>query len=151
VTDLTGRCFVSYRRSRSEETRHLVLALHDLGLPTWQDITNLDAEPTAEELRAVLRDPTTASALVRITPDVEGSDIIRKAELPEIVGRKRANDGSSSSLSPPAVSTTPKRERSPAATSASRTWPAGTSPRSMEIQSTVVKRHVSRSSYCDSG
>ncbi len=93
MTDRTGRCFVSYRRSRSDEVRYLVRALHDLGVPTWQDITNLDAEPTAEELRAVLRDPTIASALVWITPDVEGSDIIRKAELPEIVNRKRANDG----------------------------------------------------------
>jgi SMODS-associated and fused to various effectors sensor domain len=93
VTDPTGRCFVSYRRTRSAEVRHLVLGLRDLGIPTWQDITNLDAEPTAEELRAVLREPDIASALVWITPDVDGSDIIRKVELPEIVNRKRANDG----------------------------------------------------------
>ncbi len=93
MTNRTGRCFVSYRRSRSDEVRHLVGALHDVGIPTWQDIINLDAEPTAEELRAVLRDPAIASALVWITPGVEGSDIIRKVELPETVTRKRAGDG----------------------------------------------------------
>jgi hypothetical protein len=93
MTDPTGTCFVSYRRARAPEARLLALALHDVGVPTWQDITNLGAEPTAEELRRVIGDPTTASALAWITPDVADSDVIRKVELPAIVERKRMGDG----------------------------------------------------------
>jgi hypothetical protein len=93
MADPTGRCFVSYRRTRSKEARLLVLALHDVGVPTWQDVTDLGAEPTAEELRRVVSDASTACALAWITPDVEGSDIIRKVELPAIIERKRADEG----------------------------------------------------------
>jgi len=93
MTDPTGRCFVSYRRSRHAETEQLVLALHDVGIPTWQDVTNLDSEPAAEQLRKVLRDPKIACSLVWITPEVQDSDVIRKVELPEILDRRRAGDG----------------------------------------------------------
>lgn len=93
MTDPTGRCFISYRRVRAAEVAILVLALHDVGVPTWQDITNLEAEPTEDELRRVLDDPSTASALLWITPEVADSPIIRKVEVPKIIERRRAGDG----------------------------------------------------------
>ena len=93
MTDPTGRCFVSYRRSRAAEAELLVLALHDVGVPTWQDITNLDAEPTEDELGRVLDDPSTASALLWITPEVVDSPIIRKVEVPKMIERRRRGDG----------------------------------------------------------
>jgi SMODS-associated and fused to various effectors sensor domain len=93
MTDPTGRCFISYRRKRSAEVELLVLALHDVGVPTWQDITNLDAEPTEDELRRVLDDPSTASALLWITPEVVDSAVIRKVEVPMMIQRRAAGDG----------------------------------------------------------
>ncbi|HTA98154.1 MAG TPA: SAVED domain-containing protein [Solirubrobacteraceae bacterium] len=93
MPDLTGRCFLSYRRTRSEEAKLLILALHDVGVPTWQDISDLGAEPTVEALRRVIGDAATACALTWITPDVEDSDIIRKVEFPAIIERKRADKG----------------------------------------------------------
>jgi hypothetical protein len=93
MTDTTGRCFVSYRRSRATEAKLLVLALHDVGVPTWQDITNLDAEPTEDELCRVLDDPSTANALLWITPEVVDSAVIRKVEIPRMMVRRRADDG----------------------------------------------------------
>jgi hypothetical protein len=67
--------------------------LHDAGVPTWQDITNLDAEPTEDELGRVLDDPSTASALLWITPEVVDSPIIRKIEVPKIIERRRRANG----------------------------------------------------------
>jgi len=94
VTDPTGRTFVSYRRERvrAEEIGMIVRALHDYGVPTWRDITELEAAPTSEELRRIIRDPQTAAALLWLTPEVEGSDTIRKIELPEIMTRYRQRD-----------------------------------------------------------
>ena len=93
MTDPTGRTFVSYRRSRLGEVAELIQALHDHGVPTWQDIENLRAEPTPDELRTVLRDPSTAGAVLWITPEVEGSDVIRKLETPEIMARVGKREG----------------------------------------------------------
>jgi hypothetical protein len=93
MTDPTGQCFVSYRRARAVDAELLVLALHDIGVPTWQDITNLEAEPTEEELRRVLDDASTAASLLWITPEVTDSAIIRKVEVPKMIERRRADDG----------------------------------------------------------
>ncbi len=93
MTDPTGRCFVSYRRKRATEVELLVLALHDAGVPTWQDITNLDAEPTEGELRRVLKDPAIACALLWITPEIADSPVVRKVETPLMIERRRADDG----------------------------------------------------------
>jgi len=93
MIDLTGRCFVSYRRTRAAEAKLLVQSLHDVGVPTWQDITNLDAEPTEDELGRVLDDQSTASALLWVTPEVVDSPIIRKVEVPKMVERRRRADG----------------------------------------------------------
>jgi hypothetical protein len=93
MTDPTGRCFVSYRRNRAAEAELLVLALHDVGVPTWQDISNLDAEPTEEELRRILKDPSIACSLLLITPEIARSPVVRKVEAPLMIERRRAGDG----------------------------------------------------------
>lgn len=92
-TDPTGRSFVSYRRSRLEEVHRLVQAQHEIGIPTWQDIADLDEVQTEPELRRVLTDPTTANAVLWLTPDVANSATIRNVEAPLIVGRERRSDG----------------------------------------------------------
>jgi hypothetical protein len=96
MTDPTGRCFVSYRRTprRVDEATMVVEALHDVGVPTWQDVTNLEAEPAVEELRRVLSDGAEiASAVMWLSPEVADSHVIRKVEAPEIIRRHEARDG----------------------------------------------------------
>jgi hypothetical protein len=91
-TDPTGRCFLSYRRARLQEAELLLRAQHELGIPTWQDIENLDEVHTETELRRILRDPTTAGAVLWLTPEVADSPTIRKIEVPEILKREQAGD-----------------------------------------------------------
>jgi hypothetical protein len=93
MTDPTGRSFISYRRSRRDEAALLIQAQHDHGIPTWQDIRNLGPVPTEDELRRILTDPSTASAILFITPEVETSAIIREVEVPKIIRRAEARDG----------------------------------------------------------
>jgi SMODS-associated and fused to various effectors sensor domain len=93
MTDPTGRSFFSYRRSRAAEATLLIQAQHDHGIPTWQDVRNLDSAPTEDELRRVLADSTTASAVLFITPEVENSVVIREVEVPKIVQRAEARTG----------------------------------------------------------
>ena len=92
MTDPTGASFLSYRRSRAEEARLLIAAQRDHGIPTWQDVSNLDEGPTEEELRRVLQDPSTANAVLWITEDVRDSPVIRKIEAPIVQARARAGD-----------------------------------------------------------
>lgn len=93
MTDPTGRSFLSYRRARKDEAALLIQAQHDHGIPTWQDIANLGSVPTEDEIRRVLADPITASAVLFITPEVENSPIIRNVEIPKIIQRAEAQDG----------------------------------------------------------
>lgn len=92
MTDPTGRSFLSYRRSRAAEAALLVQALNDHGIPTWQDIRDLGSVATEDEIRRVLGDPTIASALLFITPEVEDSAIIRKVEIPCVMRRVERRD-----------------------------------------------------------
>ncbi len=92
MTDPTGRSFLSYRRSRLDEARYLIQAQHEMGVPTWQDIRNLQEGVTPARLRQVLADPTIASALLWLTPGVAQSATIRDVEVPAIVGRLAAKD-----------------------------------------------------------
>ena len=92
MTDPTGRSFLS-RRQRSQEAALLIAAQHDRGIPTWQDVRNLDPAPTEDAIRRVLADPLTASAVLFITPEVEASPIIREVEIPHIIARAAADDG----------------------------------------------------------
>ena len=73
MTDPTGRSFLSYRRTRSTEAALIAHALHEHGIPTWQDIHNLGSVPSEDELRRVLADPEIANAVLFITPEVEDS------------------------------------------------------------------------------
>lgn len=92
-TDATGRCFISYRRSRLAEIERLVSLFHEHGVPTWQDIKDLAAEPTEEAIKRTLDDPTTGSAVVWLTADVSESPIIKQVEAPRILRRLRNADG----------------------------------------------------------
>jgi len=93
MTDATGNTFLSYRRSRADEADLLIAAQHDHGIPTWQDRKDLSESPTGDELRKVLEDSFTSSALLWITPDVQTSDVMRKIEVPIIIKRYRKQDG----------------------------------------------------------
>lgn len=87
VTDPTGRSFISYSRSRSEEVALLVAALHDRGVPTWQDVSQLGAGQTEGQLRKTLEEPSVSSGILWLTSDVGESDMIKKVEMPLIVDR----------------------------------------------------------------
>ena len=91
-TNPAGLSFLSYRRTRKDEARLIICAQHDLGIPTWQDINNLAEDHTEDQLRRVLGDPSTANAIIWITPDVSTSAVIRKIELPAILGRRQQDD-----------------------------------------------------------
>lgn len=93
MTDATGRSFLSYRRSRLGEARLLIEAQHEVGIPTWQDLSDLDEGHTEAQLREVLSDRMTANALCWLTPDVAGSAVITRTELPAIVQRMERKDG----------------------------------------------------------
>lgn len=92
-TEPTGVSFVSYRRARLEEATLLVSAQHDHGIPTWQDIANLGYEPTEDELRRILNDPTTANVLLWVTPEIENSTVVLTIEVPVMKERKDRGDG----------------------------------------------------------
>jgi hypothetical protein len=93
MTDPTGSSFLSYRRSRVEEARLLIEAQHDVGIPTWQDLSALEHDHTEQQLLEVLAEETTANALFWITPDVETSPVITRVELPSILRRVERRDG----------------------------------------------------------
>ncbi len=92
ATDPRGVSFLSYRRQRSSEAASLVRAQRERGIPTWQDVHDLDEEHTCSELRRVLKDPATANAVMWITPDVAESSIIRRVEAPCIMDRAEEAD-----------------------------------------------------------
>jgi len=87
MTTPTGRSFLSYRRACAADAKLLIEAQHDIGIPTWQDIRNLAEEPTEDAIRQVLHDPTTANAILWLTPEVAGSNMIQKVEIPAILDR----------------------------------------------------------------
>lgn len=91
-TDPTGRSFLSYCHARMQEARLLVAAQRELGIPTWQDVDDLDEEPMEEELKAVLREPGVANAILYLTPEVAESSVIRQVEAPAILERWSADD-----------------------------------------------------------
>lgn len=93
MTNPSGRSFLSYRRSRIADIALLVDALHDVGIPTWQDIEDLGEGHTDEQLRMVLADADVANAVAYITPDTKESPIVTRTELPCILKRVEAKDG----------------------------------------------------------
>jgi hypothetical protein len=93
MTDPTGLSFLSYRRTRPDDARTLIALQHDLGIPTWQDLTDLGQGHTDAQLREVLTDPKIANAVAYLTPDVKDSPTITRTELPGILKRTEADDG----------------------------------------------------------
>ena len=93
MTDPTGRSFLSYRRSRSDECERLVVAQRERGIPTWRDVDDMNSEPTESELRRVIRDGSTANVVLWITPETAGSPMIRNVEAPVALERHGRNDG----------------------------------------------------------
>jgi len=98
TTELTGRYFISYRRSPARavgtiEAERLRNALRDRGAPTWRDIDDLAAEPTEDDLVATLHDPQIAGAIMLVSPEVAASPIIKKVEAHRIFRRHAAKDG----------------------------------------------------------
>ena len=87
--DVTGRSFLSYRRSRlNEATRLLIEAQHDLGIPTWQDLSELaEGHTDAALARSPCGGDRLRTLLCWLTPDVEKSDVITRTELPGILKR----------------------------------------------------------------
>lgn len=63
------------------------------GIPVWQDISDLGSGSTEAQIRAALTNPTMASAVVWITPEVLGSAVIRGVEVPLMVKRVNNRDG----------------------------------------------------------
>jgi hypothetical protein len=88
MTDPTGLSFLSYKRSRKHEAELLIAAQHDVGIPTWRDLDNLEEEPLETRLGEVLASPATANALLWITPEVKDAPVIRQIEVPQILRRK---------------------------------------------------------------
>jgi hypothetical protein len=74
------------------EARLLIEAQHDVGIPTWQDLSDLDEGHTDALLREALSADTTANAVCWLTPDVEKSDVITRTELPCILKRTEQGD-----------------------------------------------------------
>lgn len=93
MTDPTGPVFLSYKRERAPEAGLLVDALRDHGVPTWQDVSDLPSDVTETVLAEVLSDDATSGAVLLATPEVEGSHVIRKVEVPGIFGRAARRDG----------------------------------------------------------
>jgi hypothetical protein len=92
MTDPTGRSFLSYRRTRLNEALLLIEAQHDVGIPTWQDLSDLNEGHTDELLRQALTADTTANAVCWLTPDIAASGVITRTELPAILKRIDQND-----------------------------------------------------------
>ncbi len=93
MTDPTGVCFISYRRTHAAEATRVVSALKDHGIPTWRDLDDLPHTQTESELRRVLQDDSTACAVLLITRDLATSPVIRETEVPLVVARVAAGDG----------------------------------------------------------
>lgn len=91
-TDPTGRSFLSYRRTRSDEARLLVATQRERGIPTWQDVADLREGSSEAQIRTTLRDPSIANAILWLTPDVASSDFIRRIEAREILDRVQTDD-----------------------------------------------------------
>ena len=93
MTNPTGRSFLSYRRSRSSEAAQLIRSQKERGIPTWQDIENLNSEPTEEEIRGILASDDIANVVLWVTRDAGKSPMITTVEVPGAVDRHRRGDG----------------------------------------------------------
>lgn len=86
-TDRTGRCFVSYRRSHSDDVARIIEAMLDLGVPPWQDRRDLDSEPVAGAIKEAIEATSTAGCLFWVSEDFADSPTISRLEAPLICSR----------------------------------------------------------------
>ena len=93
MTIPTGRSYLIYRRSRLGEAHLLVESQRLLGIPTWQDVSDLAPEPLEDEIRNVLAEEETANAVVLLTPEVRDSAVIQRLECPLAFARHERADG----------------------------------------------------------
>jgi hypothetical protein len=93
MTIPSGRSFLSYRRTRLSEAIHLIRAQHLVGVPTWQDVSDLPSEPTELEIRNVLGNVEISNGVLLITPEIEDSVVIQKVEIPMLLSRHATGDG----------------------------------------------------------
>ncbi len=93
MTAPSGRSYLVYKRCRLKEAQLLVEAQHLLGIPTWQDVSDLAPEQTEDEIRTVLADEFIANAVVLLTPEVRESPVIQRIECPLAFERHGRNDG----------------------------------------------------------
>jgi len=92
MTDPNGEMFVSYRRNQADIAEALVKSLHEHGIRTWRDVSDLRTEPTQAELRRVLDGSDLAGGIVLVSEDVAESEIILELELPELHDRWRNDE-----------------------------------------------------------
>ena len=92
MTNPSGKIFISYKRERADEMRLLVEALHERGIPTWQDIHNLGAGNFVQEIKTALKDSETAGALIWLTPEVADSATVRNVEIPKLLERAEEDE-----------------------------------------------------------
>lgn len=93
MTAPSGRSYLVYKRCRLKEAQLLVEAQRLVGIPTWQDVSDLAPERTEDEIRAVLADESIANAVVLLTPEVRESPVIQRLECPLAFERHANNDG----------------------------------------------------------
>jgi hypothetical protein len=92
ATDITGRCFVSYRRSHVEDVSKVVAAMLDHGVPAWQDLRDLASEPLEPALDEALRSPSTSGSLVWLSEDFQDSAVVTRIEVPRLLERLERDD-----------------------------------------------------------
>lgn len=92
MTDPKGKSFLSYTRTQSKAAQLLIGAQHDHGIPTWQDISDLELGPTEEALREVLNSKGIANAVLLISDDIRDSKMILDVEAPLILKRGREDE-----------------------------------------------------------
>ena len=98
MTDVTGRMFISYRRSPGRnsgdaEAQLVRDALRDRGVPTWRDLDDLNPVPTEDELISTLEGEEIAGAVMLVSPEIQDSPMVRLVEAPAILDRFQRRDG----------------------------------------------------------
>ncbi len=98
MTEVTGRVFISYRRSPARnagDAEALLLrdALRDRGVPTWRDLDDLNPVPTEDELIATLNNEEISGAVMLVSPEMQDSQMVRMVEAPAILDRFQRRDG----------------------------------------------------------
>jgi hypothetical protein len=93
LTNPDGKVFISYRRGRAVEVADLTRRLKVRGIPVWIDISDLGHGASEEQITDALKDEMCAGAVAWLTPEVAGSPVIRRIEVPAIVRRVHGRDG----------------------------------------------------------